>query len=427
MTNAYTNNRMISPEVDELIPSGMIIYCSSDKCYTFLDRFIDIIDLVYTLTDKLLFIAKYVNKNKVSFINCLSSSDKEIILQLIDDISAKEKLFWNKLLTKNEISYRDSLYNKVNSDIEIFKKQDRKTHKYFYKWFNLDQYSEQKVDTIINNKVYIPSPLEFNDRFDCQLHLSNEDIYKIVETNVHNEQTVRFIELLLNNMPRVCSFSLNNPIHIESNSMWGIYSNCSKWFAVSYKILDIITLLVKSHFDVKNDSPSFTIKSADNIDSIDFKKIVYSELNIFDAFKTAVHKYCKENDMKPLQNFLSDDFLVKKSLYWKYENEFRLFKLINPLQLKDYLDKPVNDSSYKKIANILEENMNNEIGSESRREKFIAPNKIILGWKCNLENTDIIRLCNYAKLNRIEVAKLNGKINYQRKQFEVAEIEPNIG
>ena len=262
--------------------------------------------------------------------------------------------------------------------------------------------------------MYIPSPQGFNDRFDAQLHLTHDCMLNIADNYEDHISSIKFVEVLLNYMPLICSFSLNDPMKLNSNIMWGLYGGiCSDGFVLSYNIKDILPMLISSHFDVNKLTKSMSIN--DKTGKINFKKVIYCDkYNPFNAFKDAVIKYfC--GDKGALQEFLKNDFLIKKSLSWAHEEEFRLFKFRDiPQEINEYTIKPVNDATCEDLNIFLQ----NTPQSELCYENFILPSQIILGWGCKLENHNIIELINYAQKNSIDIVKLTGKINHIKQQFE---------
>lgn len=73
-------------------------------------------------------------------------------------------------------AFKEPLSNDVlKNSMEFFFKDDNK----FYKYYSLD--SAFTLTNLINDTIYLSSPLSFNDPFDCNLGLSKEQVFEALQ------------------------------------------------------------------------------------------------------------------------------------------------------------------------------------------------------------------------------------------------------
>jgi hypothetical protein len=190
---------------------------------------------------------------------------------------------------------------------------------YLYKYRVLNEYSER---ILFHNEIYIPSPIEFNDPFDCQLHyqintdedflrnelkifyreecpdVSHEQLNEVVEKHLSlgtHKDPVQWKQVVHNSMLRwlnrtgVYCLSERN----DSILMWSHYSNGHKGFCLEF-------------------NPKTYLRAAQKvIYQIEYPRLMYTGDD--------------END-KALINTV----LLTKSDSWDYEKEWRVIETRGP-------------------------------------------------------------------------------------------------
>ena len=419
-------------DYENLLPEDIILCCNDDKkSWTFYPSVVDLIDLKYNLHDKLQIVAKFIRCNKAKvFIDCLSDDDKTILKNCLHyNDGLKNNSFWNNLLNTNQIKYQDGLYTKLQEDAACLKKYDRQKydrqkHENLYKWFSLQKVADKKIVTICDNSVYLPSPIEFNDIFDTQIHISESNLDTLCGDNKNAQHFFKILFTIINYQTRSCSFSLNDSCKLSSNAMWGLYGDLGSGFALSYDIKDVLLCLYKNHIKIENGLTSLT-KDGANI--INFHKMIYSTYNPHNDLKNIISDANKTNHShfyEKINNFLAI-LLRNKSQNWEHGKEIRLWKnnkfnydllsLCNSLDNRMLIDEDVILIATEAKNNYMTLIDNNKLG-----EKFAPANRIILGWDCLLSDENILKLMDYANNQKspIEIVKLTKKIHYDISEFE---------
>ena len=311
------------------LPEDIILCCNDDKkgSWSFYPPAVDLIDLKYNLHDKLQVVAKFIrfNKEKV-FIDCLSDDDKTILKNCLHyNDGLKNNSFWNNLLNTNQIKHQDRLYTNLQEDAACLKKYDRQKHENLYKWFSLQQKGSDKILTICQSLIYVPSPLVFNDIFDSQIHMSDRNLDYLCDNSEYARYFIKMLFTIINYQTRSCSFSLNDPCKLSSNAMWGLYGDLGSGFALSYDIKDVLLCLYKNHVKIENGLISLT-KDVSNI--INFHKMIYSDYSPYSDLKNIMSALLNSKTTDPLKqlNRFLTILLRNKSQNWEHEKEIRLWK-----------------------------------------------------------------------------------------------------
>ena len=277
------------------------------------------------------------------------------------------------------------------------------------KWVNLsDDHNKRKkiIDTIINDKIHMSLPKEFNDRFDSQLHLHEDEIKKLGEYDERKIEMVNVLLTIFEYMTLITSFSLLAPDTPESNHMWGLYARNGKDFALVYSRDDLNNEIEKKD---KNNIPS---------DRLFREKMEYlRDYNPYLEFTRCVDGYLRDNDLKILLPFMKK-FTFTKTKQWRFEEELRICKM-RVESLQEIAGKHQNPKS-KDLKEYFETNSAPE--NSDRKIYFIKPKRIVSGWDCKTEDENIKRLIEYGKKNNIQIDKLGSDIDYSNNKFHKIEL-----
>ncbi len=168
---------------------------------------------------------------------------------------------------------------------------------YLYKYRTLDEYSEK---ILLNNEIYIPSPLEFNDPFDCKFNydintsvkylrkqlreqypsFSNEQLNEAVEWQIsletHKDPTqwkevkTQSMNNLLNRVGVYCLSETNDNI-----LMWSHYSNGHKGFCLEFNLNSYLSRAMKVKYQKKYPALEFT--GNEDQDKIFFDALLFTK------------------------------------------------------------------------------------------------------------------------------------------------------
>ena len=332
-------------------------------------------------------------------------------LLLDNRINNESKEFISKIINENLILHNDAPKRKIDhilSFADLKNMYPQKTYKTFSKWFSLSnevnlngiRFNTLKVNTILNGEIYLAQPTEFNDIFDCQLHLNDLEILKFADDVVNNIPMARQVEILAKYSANICSFSLNTPTETNSNHMWGYYGSCGSGFVITYDLDHLIKLAVDNFNPATQDNFLF------------FEPTIYKDIyNPGIIFKKCLDEYFGKNNKIALTNFFKE-FTNTKTKQWEYEKELRVHRLSldNFKNLSDNINWDTVERC-KQSEDTLKQT------TSGRSMKFIQPIQITLGWSCNVDDDDIKRIISYAKDNSIKIYQLEKYINYSTGEF----------
>lgn len=406
----------INIETNNQIPEGFPLVTYQGRDY--LEPMVElksIFNLRHSVFDKLGAIPIFTRLKHRDVRNVFSDEDIIILKKIYKDIdiSVESKCFIKRIIEHNLVRYKDAPLKNTRAIIDKAKiefKSSQTTFKTFTKWFSLSGYNLNdtswrsiKIKTILAEKIYMPFPDEFNDIFDCQLHLNDNDLLKLANNEAQNFPMAKYLYLFSKFSFIINSFSLNVPENTESNHMWGLYGDKGSGIALTYN-LDHLIALIKNNY------------AFNNYDVISPEKIIHVDLvnykdkhNPNNEFKKCLDEYCGKNNKLALQNFFQN-FIYTKTYQWQFEKELRFFKF------SQGVFKNITSIDTTNIP-ILERYIEEEKSKTDHEFDFIRPVLITLGWNCNTENEDIKNLIQHAKKNLISIRKLNKFINYEFNQF----------
>lgn len=273
--------------------------------------------------------------------------------------------------------------------------------------------SEAKINTLCQKKIYLSSPFSFNDRFDCQIHASDE-LYKNIlnESNRSvSDDEVFNLKLSINsliNKIRIACFSRKDPLHTNSINMWGLYGDKGKGIAVSYNFADLL-LLFCNYFQKGDENKS--------IEDVEYS-VTHKPSKIIQNLIQYVFKYSEaSNTMKSFYNGMAENelhnLILTKSSTWEHEEELRFSFLTDYSLVKEEFDSIKTSTKQDEVIQELIK----KVLKIAIYEDFIKPSQIILGWDCEKNNAEIIKLCAYCKNNAIPIIKLQGYIDYENDKL----------
>ncbi len=304
---------------------------------------------------------------------------------------------------------------------------------YLTKWMTLD--SVCKLKTIKNQKLFASFPANFNDSFDSQFRISEEDKrnlaidikcsadrhefgYVRVGTNWTSDSMCAEIDLHIEktHSTNIACFSTLDPIALESNHMWGLYANNGSGIALQYTIDDLI---------------SFAKNNQEFIDSCKFYDVIYSDnpkqINGLNCFWTILYlALVKKNPKMSSDAILT--FQSMKSKEWQFEKEWRFMSV----RTQEHIKKILPDEEYLK---------NTKIGSKRFQEQrqdikninnsifdFIKPSRIIFGWnnydssdknKQQREYSETLKKWAIEPDNKITCIELDKVVDYKKSEFKI--------
>lgn len=280
-------------------------------------------------------------------------------------------------MDKSEISKEEKIMVITSSDLHMFDDVkniiNNKNVNTIYKFisFNQDEkLNNDKMDTLYRKSLYMSSPLNFNDPYDCELSFNLlgglEDFLRIglnreqrraikhnkklkSETKIESEKLQKELEgdwITLKKQMAVCCFTES----VDNFLMWSHYANAYNGVCLEYDVSEIRDLKYFLSPVLYTDK---LIRARDYMTKEDFEKDKYNRL-----MKAAI---------------LS---VLSKQSQWKYENEWR-------------------------IINIVE--------NDSDRYILMPPPKAIyVGFKVNSENRKRIKkVADYLKIGEIKETKIS--------------------
>lgn len=217
------------------------------------------------------------------------------------------------------------------------------------KLFKFQPYKEDRISSIINNKIWFTIPKDLNDPFDSRgVYWNTEDLQKIfVSRNKYlklekvNQIVTDAVASLRNNIKITC-FSED----LFSMPMWSHYADNHKGFCVEYnfKQLDYENDFTKYLFPVGYESQRYNIT---NLTKLILENQTDLRINLFFFLMSLKHKS------------------------WAYENEWRIIKMrLSDVEFKSGLeDCPVKPTAIylgvnfdeNEVQTILEKFINMEI------------------------------------------------------------------
>ena len=416
--------------VDESVPIGTIYVTKNGNTqFTIFKDIIDCIDHTFNCYDKLIGAVHHIHKNKhQSYIDVLSNSDKQIIQKVIDNNNTKHKSYWKNLLNKNTITYKDGCYLKLKDDKYIFETHDRPTNQYATKWIDLSRNSDSKIQAIIDNQLYLASPMieQLNDNFDCQYMFGETDINDITQRSKLPSDIVKQYIYILNSISRISCLSMHDPLSTTSSeSMWNRYGSSMTGIAVIYKLRDVIYHIVRlfakkypQHFQINGSNISDMLpRFQAERDFVHIKNVAYIKEPISTLRKNLIEFLSNHSNIQPdqFEAFLLDanGLLRTKDESWKDEKELRIIgvniDIFNHPTIKQYSQKNqqhLSSNICNQLKLILEEQKLNP--DRYKLITFIAPHKIVLGQQCDESNDKMQNLIKYCKSNKIDIFKLPG-------------------
>lgn len=224
--------------------------------------------------------------------------------------------------------------------------------------FNQDEkLNNNKIDTLNRKSLYMPSPLDFNDPYDCELSFNLlgglEDFLRIglnreqrraikhnqklkSETKIEAEKLQKELEgewTTLKKQMAVCCFTES----VDNFLMWSHYANSYNGVCLEYNLNEVRDLKYFLSPVLYTDK---LIRARDYITKDDLKKDKYNRL-----MKAAIIS------------------VLSKQSQWKYENEWRIINIIKnesdryismPLPKAIYVGFKVNNENRKRIKSVAD-------------------------------------------------------------------------
>lgn len=384
--------------------SFFIIDDSGDFCLYQSVLLYKLMDLRYSFREKLSIANEIIANNKNSVKYLFSPRDLDIVTMLLGHItlSIGNRLFLEKILSKNIICYVDQPNKNINEIMKIDKLimlDNDVTYTFFYKWLTFDKCKEQKIKTLLSRKIYMPSPIEFNDKFDCQLHFHASFFLEKAKGNYKAAKNMEIFKFFASEFINVASFSLNNPLKTESLHMWGLYGQNGNGIVLKYSIDEIILLLVDN---LVNQKKLYKVILFDKVKYVD-------NYNPGQAFDECLDQYGM-GKKEAIDKFVYQH-TITKSKVWEHEKELRFFRysisentnIFENFKGKIYLE----DNELDHLMQITRDGINKEI-------PFIYPREIIFGW--NINHEDLNEITNFFG-DKISIIRLSSYINYKTNEF----------
>lgn len=395
--------------VNNNIPTGFpLVTIGDNNYYEPMEQLKTVFNLRHSVFDKLEAIPKLTKAMHSDIKDIFSAEDILILEEIYEDsrLSEEIKSFLKKIVEENIVHQNNAPFKKVSTILQLSdlkNKYTQKTYTTFTKWISLANFGTQKIDTIIKDKIYMPFPCEFNDRFDCQLHLHENEILSLGNNLGQNTPLVKYLHAMTKYSFNVSSFSLNNPLSTNSNHMWGLYGDNGAGIALTYDLDHLIAQVFSNNFTTQPDNFLF------------FKPVNYVEnYNPIQSFKFCLDEYYGKNNKQALSDFF-ENFVISKTPQWQFEQELRFYKL-SLAAYEGFIPKFGGAVTGETCVELLEyievskQKVNHEI-------IFNRPTSIVLGWNCNIEDENIQKLIQYARTHSIKVIKLDKYVNYSQSKF----------
>lgn len=266
----------------------------------------------------------------------------------------------------------------LKNDINVYNRLNKFMPQYIYKYVSLsnkkdDELDKEKIDTLKNNKIYLSSPIRFNDPYDCQLNMDiSKELKKVackvieieLKKNIHSREDRRQVEKNKNSIYK--ELGLDNEIkklvlelskdwdklkseiavsclsqENDSMLMWSHYTNAYGGFCIQYKFKDVVECLRKQKLNI------YPVIYSNKLQSIEQQLSKYKML--IAAIKST----------------------VSKAEVWNYENEWRI---IGSLNNKNENGIKINMPKPTRIyvgCNISKENRNELMNSFDKQVKIV--------------------------------------------------------
>lgn len=366
---------------------------------------------LFDIFDKLEFVGKVVHMTKLPVKDIFSTEDQKLAQQILSDVEFMQnkevqRFLASHIMENNLISFADGpngIVNKLEYVSNLRQKYKVKKSTHFTKWVDLSRDPAKKVATIKNQQIFMPFPSMFNDRFDCQLHLSPQDISDIAGGNEHNIAQLRHVLKILDYSLKICSFSLHDPMVPSSNHMWGLYGNNGTGIAVVYSLVDFMQFYLLA---IQKNELTLLVNAVHYDDE-------YSPLAL--AQKHLIKEYLQTHGTVAALRGFSVPFVLTKTKQWEHEHELRVWKVDINWSSEFYntnLNLPINTESNTKFTEYISKQ------SFDHGVDFIQPTSIILGWGCDSKSTDVQDLIKFVQdSSNIKLIQLDKYINYAKNQF----------
>jgi|LGOV01.1.fsa_nt_gb hypothetical protein len=265
---------------------------------------------------------------------------------------------------------------KINiEEAKILKQDNIPTSLYKYRSFDKNGYS---IEILEKNKIYLSTPEEFNDPYDCSLSVMiqeltsyNDKIWKVyydvgmskeevVELKSNNDFDYELTKMFLIKSKEytiekaeINAKIISEVIKKEYELLEHTYGNLfKKGMYITCFSENVDSILMWSHYS--NDHKGFSIEydfsqlGIKDVRSRLLEPIIYSE-EVFDA--TPYIKGSKGN--KNYNNLFSTYASTTKSKAWEYEREWRYILPLGPSEKKQYLYAPKPKAVYlgSKVTN----------------------------------------------------------------------------
>lgn len=396
--------------VNDNIPNGFpLVQYENRDYYEPMEQLKAIFNLRHSVFDKIKAAPKLTHAMRSDIKDIFSKEDISILECIHNDnrLSTETKNFIKFIIKNNIVRYTDAPLKKTIEILNLTNLKDQypqEKYSTFTKWFNISSFGQEKIDTIINDKIYMPFPREFNDRFDSQLHLNEQEMLLLGNSNKVNVPFVKYLDLLTKYIINVSSFSLNEPLSTNSNHMWGLYGDNGKGFSLTYELDHLIAQVLS------NNSPDKSIH-----EFLFFKPVNYiKKYSPNKDFKVCLDNYYGNNQKEALINFF-EKFAISKTPQWQFEKELRFYRYSFEVY-KEFACKH-NTQISEKLCNNLLEHIELNKNKVDHQIIFNRPTTITLGWNCDISDVKIQKLIQYATANSIKIIKLDEYINYSKDQF----------
>lgn len=236
----------------------------------------------------------------------------------------------------------------------------------FYKYRTFGEYTD---NIILNSEFYFPSPLKFNDPFDCNLS------YRRFYTKEELNQDYEDYQKTKNNKLKEDKWLDSSIISLKQESNRKLFEKKIGVFSMSKSYKNI---LMWSHYADEHKGLVFEIDRKENS--------TFFNVNIVGNRKTEKVKYVKKYE---LLSYLNDKereaetLLLSKYKLWEYEEEYRIisfdgnrrYKFNKRLIKKIYFGCKADETNIKKIIQLCQ--LNGFTHVEFKKAKLI-PGKFAL-------------------------------------------------
>lgn len=221
---------------------------------------------------------------------------------------------------------------------------------HIYKYLSL---TENKLENILNNNLWASEPTSFNDKFDSQICLTNNESEELAakhtkssKIQIQYEDMLHFITTYVNtlNKSNISCFSECNPLNGLSSHMWGHYAGSGNGIALQYSIDDLIKYINSNHyFGCEFMNVAYHLKPTDN-------HMLNKKKHLSELIELHFLDYPIKEETQEIINNSSFTFYTNKSKQWEHEKEWRFISI------------------------------RRWFGNYDCKYPFIEPSKIIFGW-----------------------------------------------